>query len=161
MNQGGWLTNGDPQAAQTWAQMVALSSASGLSSLWGLAVLIPTLAVGARRLRDTGKSPHLLWLYLAPMGALIAAVIGLFIYAVGNPSGFCLIDGCTNGNSYSGWIIAGMVLLGVLVLSLVLGILFIVWFAQPSKTAEQGNKYVAQQPSMASPIQPIEPGTTA
>jgi uncharacterized membrane protein YhaH (DUF805 family) len=144
--------------AQTWAPLLAAGSESGLSSLWGLAVFVPTLAVSARRRRDAGYNPRLLWLYLVPGTLLVVvAIIAIILLAFWSPTIFCFIDNCSNFN----WIAVGLLLLGVLVLSLVLGILFIVWFAQPTKPAEQGNKYVAQQPSMAAPIQPIEPGTTA
>ncbi len=46
-----------------------------LSGLWGIAVLLPTLAVGARRLRDAGHGwGNLFWL-LVPIGGLV--VIGM------------------------------------------------------------------------------------
>lgn len=49
-------------------QYVSLS----LSSIFLIAVLLPFLAVGARRLRDSGKSPWWLLILLAPVGGLIA-----------------------------------------------------------------------------------------
>ena len=43
-----------------------------LSSLYNLAVLIPGFAVAVRRLHDTGRSAHYLWLLLLPLvGPLI------------------------------------------------------------------------------------------
>ncbi len=46
-----------------------------LAGLYGLATLVPTLAVGARRLHDTGKSAWLLLLGLIPfIGALVLLV---------------------------------------------------------------------------------------
>ncbi len=43
-----------------------------LGSLFLLAVLLPLLAVGARRLRDSGYSPWWLLMLLAPVGGLVA-----------------------------------------------------------------------------------------
>ena len=46
-----------------------------LSSLWGIAVLLPTLAVGVRRLRDAGYGwGHMFWL-LVPIAGLIVLVV--------------------------------------------------------------------------------------
>ena len=46
-----------------------------LSSLWGIAVLLPTLAVSVRRLRDAGYGwGHIFWL-LVPIGGLVVLVI--------------------------------------------------------------------------------------
>ena len=47
---------------------------SALGMLYSLAVLLPSLAVGARRLRDAGFSPWLLLLLLVPI-ANIALII--------------------------------------------------------------------------------------
>jgi len=152
---------GDQSTDQILSRVFSEGNSSILSSLWGLAIFIPTLAISARRLRDAGKSPKLLWLYLAPMGTLIAAVIGLFAYAIGNPSGFCLIDGCTSGNSYSGWIAVVIALGAIGLMALTLAVLFLIWFTQPTKTVAQGNKYVVEQAEVVEAIRPIEPGTTA
>ncbi len=47
-----------------------------LQTLWGLAVLLPSLAVGARRLRDAGYSWGFLFLALIPFaGAIIVIVL--------------------------------------------------------------------------------------
>ena len=46
-----------------------------LSTLYSLAVLLPSLAVGARRLRDAGFSPWLLLLGLIPLIGWIALII--------------------------------------------------------------------------------------
>ena len=51
------------------------SLGSLLSGLWGIAVLLPTLAVGARRLRDAGHGwGHLFWL-LVPIGGLVVLAV--------------------------------------------------------------------------------------
>ena len=46
-----------------------------LSLVYSLAVLLPSLAVGARRLRDAGFSPWLLLLWLIPLFGWIALII--------------------------------------------------------------------------------------
>ncbi len=48
---------------------------SVLGTLWGLAVLLPSLAVGARRLHDTGKSGWLQLLLLIPCVGLIVLIV--------------------------------------------------------------------------------------
>ena len=46
-----------------------------LSSLWGIAVLLPTLAVGVRRLRDAGYGwGHMFWL-LVPIAGIIVLIV--------------------------------------------------------------------------------------
>ncbi|MEN9753453.1 MAG: hypothetical protein RL670_1144 [Actinomycetota bacterium] len=50
---------------------------STLQGLWSLATLIPSLAIGARRLRDMGrKGTDLLWLLL-PLVGLVMVIIWL------------------------------------------------------------------------------------
>ena len=45
-----------------------------LSGLFYLAVLLPTLAVGARRLHDTGRSGWWQLLYIVPFGVIVLIV---------------------------------------------------------------------------------------
>lgn len=141
----------------TWMnQLYAPGLAGALSGLWGLAVFIPTLSVSARRLRDAGKSPQLLWLYLVPFGSAIIASIGLLGYAFGNPQFFCVADYYCHLNganpNYSGWMVALVVLAVIALIALAVGVLFLIWYVQPSKSAEQGNRYLAaaapEQPSV-------------
>lgn len=48
---------------------------SSLSSVWSIAVLIPTLAVTVRRLRDAGRSwAELFWLLLPIVGLIVLIV---------------------------------------------------------------------------------------
>lgn len=55
-----------------------------LSGLYGLAVLIPSLAVGARRLHDTGRSAWWLFIALIPV---IGAIVLIVFYAIEGESG--------------------------------------------------------------------------
>jgi uncharacterized membrane protein YhaH (DUF805 family) len=52
-----------------------VSLGSVLTSLWGIAVLLPTLAVGVRRLRDAGLAwTNLFWLLLPIAGIIVLAI---------------------------------------------------------------------------------------
>jgi len=87
---------------------------SPLSSLFGLAVLIPTLSAAARRLHDINRSG---WFQLLPLGAfllLIPAV--LFGLAAGG------------GESPIAFIFAALFVLAIIVLAIIL----IVWLATDS-----------------------------
>ena len=46
-----------------------------LSAIWGLAVILPQLAVGSRRLHDTGKSGWLQLLILIPCVGIIILIV--------------------------------------------------------------------------------------
>ena len=49
---------------------------TGVNGLWSLVVLLPSLAVTVRRLRDAGDGwGHVFWLLLPIAGALIVAVL--------------------------------------------------------------------------------------
>lgn len=67
---------------------VTQSNASILLALYDLAVLIPSLAVGARRLHDTGRSAWWLLIGLIPVAGTIVLMI------------FFLIDGQPGANRY-------------------------------------------------------------
>lgn len=54
-----------------------------LQSIYSLAVLVPSLAVGARRLHDTGRTAWLLLLYLIPCIGWIILIV--FWAQEGNP----------------------------------------------------------------------------
>lgn len=48
---------------------------SSLAGLWGVAVLVPSLAVGVRRLRDAGYRWTQLWWILLPIAGAIVLII--------------------------------------------------------------------------------------
>ena len=65
------------------------------SLLWiSLVFFIPSLALTIRRLRDAGKSPHFLWIWvLAPMGAVIGSLYGQSIVSTdGSSDGARLVE---------------------------------------------------------------------
>lgn len=51
---------------------------SAATNLWAIATLVPSLAIGARRLHDTGRSAHNLWWLLL----LVVGWIILLVYLV-------------------------------------------------------------------------------
>jgi uncharacterized membrane protein YhaH (DUF805 family) len=54
----------------------AATAGPTLSGFWTVAVLVPTLAVAVRRLRDAGIAwGHALWLFLPFAGVLVLAVL--------------------------------------------------------------------------------------
>lgn len=72
--------------SEYWTAMIAVSVVSGIlnlvfgkvpmvSTIWSLAVLLPSIAVTVRRLHDTGKSGwHYLWNLLPIVGQIILLV---------------------------------------------------------------------------------------
>ena len=70
--------------------LAALALASSvffiLLILWWLAVLVPTAAVGVRRLHDTNKSGWLLLIFLAPIVGPVLLIVFLAIEGDGAPN---------------------------------------------------------------------------
>ena len=64
---------------------VAYHPASGLAGLWSLAVLVPTLAVAVRRLRDAGHRWTALFWLLLPLAGLIVVIVLLAEPSVPGP----------------------------------------------------------------------------
>lgn len=58
---------------------------AGLASLWSLAVLVPTLAVAVRRLRDAGYRWTFLFWLLLPLAGLIVVIVLLAQPSVARP----------------------------------------------------------------------------
>lgn len=67
-----------------WVVSIVLSVVNqNLSYLWSLATLLPFLAVGARRLHDTGKSGWLQLLWIIPVIGWIILIVLLALPAKG------------------------------------------------------------------------------
>ena len=96
---------------------------SKLQSIYSLAVLFPSLAIGARRLHDIGKSERLL-LLLAPSVLAMAISILAALFVFFSPFVAAALFG------FAG--ILGLIQLGCLVP-------LVYWWVQP--TNEQGDKY--------------------
>jgi uncharacterized membrane protein YhaH (DUF805 family) len=60
--------------------------ASGLATAWSLAVLVPTLAVAVRRLRDAGYRWTFLFWLLLPLAGLIIVIVLLAQPSVPGPA---------------------------------------------------------------------------
>ena len=111
---------------------------SGLSLLFSLGTLIPSLSVTVRRFHDAGFSGKWLLLYLVPIVLFVVAAASAL------PVFFAAIQGNLMGDELTAAIVG---LLGVAALPLITG--FAVWVFNlvltllPSKSAAQGNKYAA------------------
>jgi len=64
-------------AMNVWTPWGTIQIGSSLAGAWSVAVLVPTLAVTVRRLRDAGRSwAELFWLLL-PIAGLIVLIVHL------------------------------------------------------------------------------------
>ena len=112
--------------------------ASGVSLVWSLGILIPSLALSVRRFHDAGFSGKWLLLYLIP-------TILFFVAAASSiPVILAAVSGTLTGDALTAEI---MGLLGVAALPLVTGfgifVFNLVVSVLPSKSAAEGNKYAA------------------
>jgi len=108
-----------------------------LSLLFQLAVVIPMLAAGWRRLHDTGRPG---WYLLLPMALGIATMIMLF----GGVAAFAVLEqGVEDPDVLRGpaALLGGTGVLIVSVLQLILSVLMIWWLTRPSQ--EGSNQYGA------------------
>jgi uncharacterized membrane protein YhaH (DUF805 family) len=67
-----------PSAVNLWGHIVTQDRYSTAQRLWSLIILLPVLALTARRLHDTNRSAHALWYLLIPF----AGVIMVFIWVL-------------------------------------------------------------------------------
>lgn len=116
----------------------AASLFSGLLSLLvnlvSLGLMLPTLALEVRRLRDVGTNPLFLLFGLIPsVVVFVGAIIGATIGATSGSYGFDSLAYAVAG--------AFLGMLPGLLLAIGYGIWLIVLLAKPTKTAAQGNKY--------------------
>ncbi len=99
-----------------------------LGNIWNLATFLPSLGLFVRRLRDAGYSLKRIWLYAIP------AVLGLMAVVAGVPALISQAGKFESGNiDWSQFVLAGLLFLLSGLAAIVVGILFIVWLAQPSK----------------------------
>jgi uncharacterized membrane protein YhaH (DUF805 family) len=112
--------------------------ASGISLVWSLGILIPSLALSVRRFHDAGFSGKWLLLYFVP------AILFFVAAASSIPVILAAFSGTLTGDALTA-AIAG--LLGVAVLPLITGFAMFVFnlvvSVLPSKSAANGNKYAA------------------
>ena len=112
--------------------------ASGISLVWSLGILVPSIALSVRRFHDAGFSGKWLLLYFVP------AILFFVAAASSIPVILAAVSGTLTGDALTA-AIAG--LLGVAVLPLITGFAMFVFnlvvSVLPSKSAASGNKYAA------------------
>jgi uncharacterized membrane protein YhaH (DUF805 family) len=111
----------------------ALNQPTPLTSIAGLLLLIPTLAVTSRRIQDSGWSGKWLFLYLLPIVPLLMGIIGVvgYLQSTSAPE----IEVLATMVAY--FVPTLLIAFGVQVFLLILCLL-------PSKSREQGNKYAPE-----------------
>jgi uncharacterized membrane protein YhaH (DUF805 family) len=116
--------------AQTEDIMEALQQPTPLSNVAALVLLVPSLAVTSRRIRDAGWSGKWLWALLLPVIPFVFGAVGTITYleSVASPS----IEDLASLISY----FVPAVLLAVMV-----QIFLLVLCLRPSKSKESGNRY--------------------
>jgi uncharacterized membrane protein YhaH (DUF805 family) len=111
----------------------AINQPTPLTSIAGLLLLIPTLAVTSRRIQDSGWSGKWLFLYLLPVVPLLMGIIGVvgYLQSTSAPE----IEILATSVAY--FVPTLLIAFGVQVFLLILCLL-------PSKSREQGNKYAPE-----------------
>jgi len=111
----------------------AINQPTPLTSIAGLLLLIPTLAVTSRRIQDSGWSGKWLFLYLLPIVPLLMGIIGVvgYLQSTSAPE----IEVLATSVAY--FVPTLLIAFGVQVFLLILCLL-------PSKSREQGNKYASE-----------------
>ena len=111
----------------------AINQPTPLTSIAGLVLLIPTLAVTSRRMQDSGWSGKWLFMYLLPIVPLLMGIIGVvgYLQSTSAPE----IEVLATMVAY--FVPTLLIAFGVQVFLLILCLL-------PSKSREQGNKYASE-----------------
>lgn len=122
------LDSNDPFAALN----ASLAQPTYLSGLASLILFLPQLSMLVRRIRDAGFSAKWLFLYLVPLVLTAVAIgVGAYFYAGLQPSETMMQFAIVLG------------VIAVFALSmLAVSIVFLVFTIKPSKSAEEGNKYI-------------------
>jgi uncharacterized membrane protein YhaH (DUF805 family) len=111
----------------------AINQPTPLTSIAGLLLLIPTLAVTSRRIQDSGWSGKWLFLYLLPIIPLLMGILGVvgYLQSTSAPEVEVL------ATSVAYFVPTLLIAFSVQVFLLILCLL-------PSKSREQGNKYAPE-----------------
>jgi len=111
----------------------ALNQPTPLTTIAGLILLIPTLAVTSRRIQDSGWSGKWLFLHLLWVLPLVIGVVGLVGYL--NTTAMPEVEAAA---AFIAFFVPALILaFGIQVFLLILCLL-------PSKSREQGNKYAPE-----------------
>lgn len=126
----------------------SLGQPTPLTSFASLALLVPNLAVTARRFHDVGYSAKWLLLQIAPLAYGLLATVG----AIG------ILLNVPPGQSLSTQELTSLIFLviPIIALSAAIFVLFFVIALRPSRNFYDGNKYVEPEP-----LGPVDEGTTA
>lgn len=112
-----------------------------------LVLVLPVISVSARRLHDSGKTAHLLWLALIPVGSIAFSVVRFAEFAQSLKS--------LNVTSLPNDLLGAML---VAMLSTVLvGLLMLILMLLLTKSAAKGNRFAPEDLPM--PVIPDEPVT--
>jgi len=155
--------------------MNSLNASFGLANIASIAFFLPNLSVGIRRMRDAGFSAWYLVLQALPLitlvlafSALLTEIVALsgqsdlvqaftdfarmltYLAMANDPAAFSEVFEAFSGTFMWFGITA--------LLTLAIGVFFLVVYTRPTKTFEQGNKLVAPT---AAPISAWDAGTTA
>lgn len=126
----------------------SLGQPTPLTSFASLALLVPNLAVTARRFHDAGYSAKWLLLQIAPLAYGLLATVG----AIG------ILLNVPPGQSLSTQELTSLIFLviPIIALSAAIFVLFFVIALRPSRNFYDGNKYVEPEP-----LGPVDEGNTA
>ena len=115
---------------QTDDLMEALRQPTPLSNVAALVLLVPSLAVTCRRIRDAGWSGKWLWALLLPVIPFVVGAVGTINYleSVASPS----IEDLASLISY---------FVPAVLLAIMVQIFLLVLCLRPSKSKEAGNRY--------------------
>jgi uncharacterized membrane protein YhaH (DUF805 family) len=108
----------------------ALNQPTPFSNIFAILLLVPSLAVTSRRIRDAGWSGKWLWTLLVPLLFLVFAVVEAVSY----------LEFVSELTAEDGLALAGL-LLPVLVTAFLVQIFLLVLCLLPSKSKEAGNRY--------------------
>jgi len=133
-----------------WMQNLESLSAqpTPISNFLSFALLIPNLAVTARRFHDAGYSAKWLFLQLVPLGYGIFAGVGVV----------AVLTAAAPGQMLSREELMSLVFLVLPIFALLLAVLviYMVFALKPSKSFFDGNRYVEPEP-----LDSFDEGTTA
>ncbi len=110
-----------------------------VGSLASLALMMPDVSITIRRTRDAGFSAWLQLLWLIPVGLFFAELPSMFAFGEAHQ-----IDFETASNSEISNVVLPILLMALpsILALLAVQLFFFITFLLPTKTKEQGNKYV-------------------
>ena len=139
-----------PMASPDWMQNLELtfSQPTPLTNIASLILLLPNLAVTARRFHDAGFSAKWLLIQLVPIGYGLFATVGVVTVLSNAPSGQML-----NTEELMSLIFLVIPIFGLFIAAFVV---FLVLALRPTKSFYDGNRYVEPEP-----LSSMDEGTTA